>query len=60
MNEPSAIAGTLASYRTLADGTLRVTVDLNELQSRLFHELFPAVGVEVALAPLHVKEEGEK
>lgn len=52
MNQPGAIAGTLSGYRTMADGTLRLTVDLSEFQSRGFHDLFPAVHCLVAIAPL--------
>lgn len=52
MNDLAAIAGNLVGYRTLADGSLRVTVDLPETETQHFHELFPAVHREVAIAPL--------
>jgi hypothetical protein len=53
MNEQSfAICGVLYGYKALADGSLRVTIDLDEKQIRQFHELFPAVHGFVALAPL--------
>lgn len=52
MSDQAAISGTLAGYKTLADGTLRVTIDLTEFQSRGFHDLFPAVHCFVAIAPL--------
>ena len=52
-----AVQGTLSSYRTLADGTLRVTVDLDELQSALFHEGF-GHGAAVALARLNEQVDG--
>jgi hypothetical protein len=52
MNDVAAIAGSLAAYKTLADGTLRITVDLPETETRHFHELFPAVHCEVAVAPM--------
>lgn len=48
----SAIAGNLASYKTLADGTLRITIDLDEAHSRDFHGLFPCVNCAVAIAPI--------
>lgn len=47
-----AIAGQLMSYRTLADGSLRITVDLPETETQHFHGLFPAVHCEVAVAPM--------
>lgn len=46
-----AIAGQLMGYRTLADGTLRLTVDLSEVESRNFHKLFE-VHMQVAVAPM--------
>lgn len=56
MSEVPAIAGQLMSYRTLADGSLRVTVDLPETETQHFHTLFPAVHCEVAVAPLRPTE----
>lgn len=52
MSEPNAIAGQIFGYRTLADGSLRITVDLPETETQHFHSLFPAVHCEVAVAPL--------
>jgi hypothetical protein len=52
MSELNAIAGLIASYRTLADGALRITVDLPETETQHFHSLFPAVHCEVAIAPM--------
>lgn len=52
MNDLSAIAGQLMAYKTLADGTLRITVDLPETETQHFHSLFPAVHCEVAVAPM--------
>lgn len=43
------VTGFISGYRTLADGSLRVTVDLNEPQTEKFHEGF-AHGVHVAVA----------
>lgn len=39
-NDEVVVTGFVAGYRTLADGTLRVTVDLDELQTAKFHEGF--------------------
>lgn len=50
MSEPAIIAGQLMSYRTLADGSLRITVDLPETETQHFHSLFPVVHCEVAVA----------
>jgi hypothetical protein len=52
VSDVAAIAGNLNGYKTLADGTLRITVDLPETETRHFHELFPAVHCEVAVAPM--------
>jgi hypothetical protein len=52
MSDVNAIAGNLVSYRTLADGALRITVDLPETETQHFHALFPAVHREVAITPL--------
>lgn len=52
MTDVAAIAGNLNGYKTLADGTLRITVDLPETETRHFHELFPAVHCEVGIAPM--------
>lgn len=50
MSDALAIAGQLMSYRTLADGSLRITVDLPETETQHFHSLFPVVHCEVAVA----------
>ncbi len=52
MSDLNAIAGQIVSYRTLADGALRITVDLPETETQHFHSLFPAVHCEVAIAPM--------
>ncbi len=52
MNDTSVIAGQLMSYRTLADGGLRITIDLPTTESSHFHALFPEVHCEVAVARL--------
>lgn len=51
MNEPIAIEGVISGYRSTADGCLKVTIELNELQTVRFHEGFtPAKGILVAVA----------
>lgn len=52
MNDVAAIAGQLMSYRTLADGGLRITVDLPLTESEHFHQLFKEVHCQVAVAPM--------
>lgn len=52
MNDIAAIAGQLMSYRTLADGGLRITVDLPLTESEHFHHLFKEVHCQVAVAPI--------
>jgi hypothetical protein len=56
MADISAIAGNLNGYRTLADGGLRITIDLPQTESGHFHELFPSVHCPVAVAPLNPVE----
>ena len=52
VSDIAAIAGQLMSYRTLADGGLRITVDLPTTESEHFHALFKEVHCQVAVAPL--------
>lgn len=52
MTDVAAIAGQLMSYRTLADGGLRITVDLPLTESEHFHQLFKEVHCQVAVAPM--------
>jgi len=52
VNDVAAIAGMLMSYRTLADGGLRITVDLPTTEGKHFHDLFPEVHCQVAVAPM--------
>jgi len=52
VNDIAAIAGMLMSYRTLADGGLRITVDLPTTESEHFHSLFKEVHCQVAVAPM--------
>jgi len=59
MNDITAIRGQLMGYRTLADGTLRVTVDLSEVESEHFHHIFK-VHMEVGVAPISLQPEKPK
>jgi hypothetical protein len=52
MNEPCAISGALTGYKTMADGTLRLQIDLDESQSKRFHKFFPSVHCLVAILRL--------
>jgi len=52
VSEVAAIAGQLMAYRTLADGGLRITIDLPTTESTHFHELFPEVHCQVAVAAI--------
>lgn len=53
MNDIAAIAGLLMSYKTMADGGLRITVDLPTTESKHFHDLFPEVHCQVAVARMN-------
>jgi hypothetical protein len=53
MTDISAIAGSLFGYKTMADGGLRITIDLPQTESGHFHGLFPSVHCPVAIAPLN-------
>lgn len=59
MADITAIAGQLMSYRTLADGGLRITIDLPTTESSHFHELFPEVHCQVAVARLNLATASE-
>lgn len=53
MNDSIAIQGVISGYRSTADGCLKVTIELDELQTVKFHEGFtPAKGILVAVARL--------
>jgi hypothetical protein len=54
-----AVIGNLSSYRTLADGTLRIVIDLDELQTATFHESF-RINVAVAVARIKEHESSER
>lgn len=49
---PSVISGTRRKAQELADGTLRVMVDIDPRFKADFHRLFPQIDTPVAIAPL--------
>lgn len=49
---PSVISGTRRKAQELADGTLRVMVDIDPRFKAEFHQLFPNIDTPCALAPL--------
>lgn len=48
----AAISATRRGIRELADGTIRVQVDIDPPYRADFHKLFPEIGMPVAIAPL--------
>lgn len=48
----NAVSGTRRAFKELADGTIRVSIDLDPSQRRAFLDLFPDIDMPVALAPL--------
>ncbi|MCU1318113.1 MAG: hypothetical protein JWN63_3435 [Candidatus Acidoferrum typicum] len=60
MNEQIAISGVLSGYRTTADGGLKITIELDELQSAKFHDLFPGINLTVAVVRLTEETLSEK
>ena len=48
----NAIAGTHRTYSLLADGTLRIKIDIEPRHVAQFHAMFPGCDLPVALAPL--------
>lgn len=57
MTIAAAVSGTITGYKTLADGTLRITVDLDEPQAARYHEFFHGLHLEVAIARLQAPED---
>lgn len=49
---PSVISGTRRKAQELADGTLRVMIDIDPRFKADFHRLFPQIDTPVAIAPL--------
>lgn len=40
MTDSAAVTGTLVKYSSTADGCLRITIELNELEAAQFHDRF--------------------
>lgn len=60
----TAISGTRRQMKEMADGTIRVMIDIDPIHRRSFLEIFPAIDMPVALAPLvadfeHLQKEEE-
>lgn len=58
MSEPVAIQGTRKAIKEMADGTLRIQIDIEPRDKKQFHELFPEIDTPVAIAPLVPVAEG--
>ena len=56
--ESSAIQGTRKAIKEMADGTLRIQIDIEPRDKKLFHKLFPEIDMPVAIAPLVPVAEG--
>jgi hypothetical protein len=52
MSETTAISGTRRQYKEMADGTLRVQIDIDPMFKQQFLELFGSIDMPVAIAPL--------
>ena len=48
----AAVSGTRRAMKEMADGTLRVQIDIDPPQKKAFLELFPNIDMAVGLAPL--------
>jgi hypothetical protein len=48
------IQGFIHSYRSTADGSLTFTIEVDELQQELFHQMGMRKGVAVAVARLNL------
>ena len=53
-DEPKAIQGTRRTAKEMADGTLRVQIDVEPRDKKAFHALFPEIDMPVAIAPLKI------
>lgn len=52
----SAISGVRRAAKEMADGTLRVQIDIDPQYRKQFHDLFPEIDMPVALAPLRIDQ----
>lgn len=59
-DETTAISGTRRQYKEMADGTLRVQIDIDPQFKQQFLELFGQIDMPVALAPLKADFEKPK
>jgi len=53
-DNPLAIAGTRKALKEMADGTLRVQIDIEPRDKAAFHRMFPEIDMPVAVAPLQL------
>lgn len=60
MTEATAISGTRRQYKEMADGTLRVQIDIDPQFKAQFLEMFGQIDMPVALAPLQADFERPK
>ena len=58
MSDQTAISGTRKALRELADGTIRVQIDIEPIHKAQFHKLFPDIDMPIAIAPLVPVAEG--
>lgn len=56
----SAIAGTRRSMKELADGTIRVQIDIDPIYRAQFFEIFSQIDMPVAITPLVAEFEQKK
>jgi len=54
MNEPTAVSGVRRGLRELADGTIRVSLDIEPKDRAAFFRLFPEIDMPIAIAPLYI------
>jgi hypothetical protein len=54
--EAAAVKGVIYRYSSTADGTLRIVIELDELQTFIFHQSQMGLGVHVAVARLAEQE----
>ncbi|VWB07598.1 hypothetical protein [Burkholderia lata] len=57
MSDPQAISGTRRAIKEMADGTIRVQIDIDPRFRSTFWALFPNIDMPVALAPLEANFE---
>jgi len=54
----SAIEGTRRTAKEMADGTLRISIDIEPRHKKEFHKLFPDIDMPVVIAPMKPVAEG--